>query len=113
MLPTNRLIKSSICDGHRATIEEKKIMPVQGQGTVWGTHIGAGRARHGTGWLQQLRTWWAIRRTVRQDARLTTVRAGWDATRETLKPQRVEAAADMAVEQGALSTATRLYGLTL
>ena len=94
-------------------MEEKNIMQVQVQGTVWGTHIGVGRARHGAGWLQQLRIRWAIRRTVRQEARLTTVRAGWDATRETLKPQCVEAAADMAAEQGALSTPTRLYGLTL
>ena len=87
-------------------------MQTHGQGTVWGTHIGVGRARHGAGWLQQLRTWWATHRSVRQDAKLATARACWDATRETLKPQRVEAAAEMAAEQGALPTATMLYGLT-
>jgi hypothetical protein len=88
-------------------------MRAHGQTTVWGTHIGVGRARGGAGWYQQLREWWAAHKAARQQARLSALSGCWDAEREALKPLRAEAAPEMAAAQGALSMATMLYGLTL
>ncbi len=88
-------------------------MPAHGNATVWGSHIGAGRASHGGGWYQQLRDWWQAHKTARQQVRHTALNACWDAERETVRPLRAEAAPDMVAAQGAFSVATQLYGLTL
>jgi hypothetical protein len=92
---------------------KEMIMRSHGQATVWGTHIGVGRARDGAGWYQQLKEWWAARASVRQQAKCAALNACWDAKREVFKPLRAEATPEMAAAQGALSMATMFSGLTL
>jgi hypothetical protein len=87
-------------------------MRTPGQAMVWGTHIGGGRAQDGAGWYQQLRGWWAARKTARRQAQLAAIQGRWDAEREAVRPLCAEAAPEMAVAQNALSVATLLYGLT-
>jgi hypothetical protein len=86
-------------------------MQAHGQGMLWGTHVGVGRARHSAGWRQPLRQWWAAHKAERQRATLGTIRNCWDAKHEAFRPLRAEAASDMAAAQSALSVVTRLYGL--
>ena len=86
-------------------------MPVHGHTTTWGAHIGLGRARDAKGWYEHLQAWWAAHKAMRDEARLATFRARGDATRETLKPCRAEAAADMVAAKHAFSTATALGDL--
>ena len=88
-------------------------MHAHGHTTVWGTHIGVGRARDAKGWYDHLKEWWAAHKAMRREARLATLSARWDAQREALKPFRAEAAADMVAAEHAFSTATTLYGLAL
>jgi hypothetical protein len=88
-------------------------MRAHGYTTVWGSHISVGRARHSTGWLQQLREWWVVYKVARRHAQLEALNGCWDANREVLKPIRAEAATEMAAAQGGLSVATQLYGLTV
>jgi hypothetical protein len=92
--------------------KEKTLMQAHGHTTVWGTHIGVGRAKDGAGWYQQLREWWAAHKAARQQAKLAALTSCWDAEHETFKPLRAEAAPEMAATQGALSVATMLYGLS-
>jgi hypothetical protein len=84
-------------------------MRSSGNTTVWGAHIDVARPRPRAGWRQQLKAWWAARR----QANMAALEAAWDARREAVKPRRADAAPEMAVMQGALSTATLLYGLSL
>ena len=79
--------------------------------TVWGTHIGVGRASDAKGWYQQLREWWAARTAAHRQARLAALDACWDARHEAVRPLRAEAAPEMAAAQGALTVATMFYGL--
>jgi hypothetical protein len=87
-------------------------MHANGHTTVWGTHIGIGRSRDARGWYEHLKEWWQARKAARRDAKLATLSACWDATREAVTPCRAEAAPEMAVSQHALSVATMLYGLS-
>ena len=87
-------------------------MRSHGHATIWGTHVGEGRASDAKGWYQQLREWWAARNAARHEARRAALSAGWDAEREAVRPLRTDAAADMAAAQAGLSVATLLYGLS-
>ena len=82
-----------------------------GHATIWGAHIGIGCTRDGAGWYQQLRDWWVAHKGARQEGKLASLSACWNADRELYKPLCAEAALEMAIVQGALSTATQPYSL--
>jgi hypothetical protein len=80
--------------------DNKEItMPAHGHTTVWGTHIGVGRAKDATSWYDQLKAWWATQKAMRREAQLT------------VKPLRADAAADMVAPAHARSTAMALCDL--
>jgi hypothetical protein len=86
-------------------------MHANGHTTVWGTHIGVTRARDSKSWYQQMKEWWAAHQAARHDAKLATLTARWDATREAVRPLRADAAIDMVASTHACSTTTALCGL--
>jgi hypothetical protein len=86
-------------------------MSAHGHATVWGTHIGIGRARDTKGWYQQLAVWWADRKAARHDARLATLNARWDARREAVLLNHADAAVDIVARTHAFSTTTALCDL--
>ena len=86
-------------------------MYANGHTIIWGTHIGVGRATDGKGWYQQLRAWWTTHRAARHEAKLTTLRARWDARREAVRPRRADTAIDMVAFKYACSTSTPLCDL--
>jgi hypothetical protein len=88
-------------------------MRAHGHTTVWGTHIGIGRARGDASWYQQVKEWWQAHKIERQQTKLAALNACWDAEREVVRPLRAEAALEMVAAQHAFSTAIRLYGLTV
>ena len=47
-------------------------------------------------------------KTTRRQAKLASLNACWDATHEAVRPQRADAAPEIAVAQAALSMATLL-----
>jgi hypothetical protein len=100
--------------GRSYRTEEKKeiIMHTNEHTTVWGTHIGLGRARDTKSWYQQLRDRWAAHKAARQQASLEALHRCWDAKREAVTPHRAEAAPEMAAAYHAISVATMLYGLS-
>ncbi len=79
--------------------------------TVWGTHIGVGRASNTKGWYQQLREWWAAHTAARRQTQRAALSACWDAQHEAVRAPRADAAPEMAAAHAALSVATLLYGL--
>ena len=86
-------------------------MPAYGHTTVWGTHIGIGRASDAKSWYQQLNAWWAEHKAARRDAHLASLNARWDARREAVRPLHTDAAIDMVARAHAFSTTTALCDL--
>jgi hypothetical protein len=86
-------------------------MHIHGHTTVWGTHIGVGRATDSKGWYQQLKEWWVAHQAARHDAKLATLTARWDARREAVHPLRADAAIDLVASTHASSTTTALCDL--
>jgi hypothetical protein len=98
---------------HVSKKDKGEIIMSHGHATIWGTHIGVGRARDAKGWSQQLRDWWTAHKAARRQARLAALDACWDAQREAVRPLRADAAPDIVAAQHAFATATRLYGLAV
>jgi hypothetical protein len=88
-------------------------MHVNGHTTVWGTHLGVGRATDHQGWYQQLKDRWAAHKAARHDAKLATLRARWDARREVVRPLHADAASDMVTSTHVFSTTTVLCDLSV
>jgi hypothetical protein len=88
-------------------------MQSHGHTTVWGTHIGIGRASGGQSWYQQLRDWWIARKAARHAAQLAALKARWDVRREVVTPYRADAAPEMIEAQGVFSTMGQLHELAL
>jgi hypothetical protein len=84
-------------------------MAAHGHTTTWGTHIGVGRAPQRQGRYAQFKTWL----TARQNAKLATLRAQWDARREAVRPFRSDAAIDMVPAAYTDTTARALCELSL
>jgi hypothetical protein len=88
-------------------------MSAHGHTLHWGTHIGVGRATDGKGWYQQVKAWWTAHKAARQEAKLATLRAYWDARREAVRPLHADAAVDMVASTHAFSTTTALCDLSV
>jgi hypothetical protein len=86
-------------------------MPAHGHTTVWGMHIGVGRARDAKGWYQQLKEWWADHKAARREVSLAGLTARWDAKREALRLQHADAAVDMVGPAHVCSTTAALCDL--
>jgi hypothetical protein len=86
-------------------------MHANGHTTVWGTHIGVTRARDTKSWYRQLRDWWTAHTAARRAAKLATLSACWDASREAVRPLHADAALDMVASTHACSTTTALCDL--
>jgi hypothetical protein len=88
-------------------------MNANGHTTVWGTHIGVGRARDMKGWYHEVKDWWAAHKTARHEARLATLKARWNARREAVRPLPADAALDLVASTHAFSTTTAFCDLSL
>ena len=88
-------------------------MSAHGYTLPWGTHIGVGRASDRQRWYQQMQDWWAAHKAARQEAKLATLRAQWDARREAVRPLHANAAVDMVASAHAFSTTTALCDLSV
>ena len=89
------------------------MMHAHGHTTVWGTHIGVGRARNTKSWFQRLWDWWAAHKAARQEARLAALKTRWDAKRESVRRLHADAASDLVAPTHAFSTTTALCDLAL
>jgi hypothetical protein len=88
-------------------------MHANGHTTVWGTHIGVGRARDVKGWYHELKEWWAAHKAARHEAKLATLKARWDARREAVRPLHADGASDMVASTHAFSTTTAFCDLSI
>jgi hypothetical protein len=88
-------------------------MNAHGHTTVWGTHIGVGRARDIKAWYHELKAWWAARTSARHEARLAALRARWNARREMVSSLPAVAAVDLIAPTHAFSTTGALCDLSL
>jgi hypothetical protein len=87
-------------------------MSAHGHTTVWGTHVGTGRAIDAKGWYQQLKEWWQSHKATRQEARLAALKARWDANREAVRFLHADAAVDMVAPAHVFSTTTAMCDLS-
>jgi hypothetical protein len=98
----------------KMAVRKKEVtMHANGHTTVWGTHIGVGRATDGKGWFQQVKEWWAAHKAARQEAKLATLRARWDARHEAVRPIHADAAIDLVAPAYAGSTIIALSSLSV
>ena len=88
-------------------------MHANGHTSVWGTHIGVGRARDVKGRYHELKDWWLAHKAARHEARLATLKARWNARREVVHPLHADAALDLVASTHAFSTTTALCDLAL
>ena len=86
-------------------------MQAHGHTYAWGTQIGEGRARSGSGWYQRLSVWWESHYAARREATLAALSTHWDAHHEVIIPRCADAAFEMATAPHRLSVDTILYGL--
>jgi hypothetical protein len=88
-------------------------MYAHGHTTVWGTHLGVGRTRDVKGWYHEPKAWWTAHKAACHDARLATLNARWDATREAVRLPHADAASAMVAPEHVFSTTTALCDLAL
>lgn len=88
-------------------------MRAYGHASVWRMHIGVGRSTDAKGWYQQIKKWWVAHTAARQEAKLASLSARWDARREAVHPLHADAAIDMVASTHAFSTTTALCDLTI
>jgi hypothetical protein len=97
----------------KKAVRRKEItMHTHGHTTVWGTHIGIGRARDTKSWYQRLRDWRTVHNAARRQANLEALHRCWDAKREAVISQRAEAAPEMAAAHHGIAVATMFYALS-
>jgi hypothetical protein len=73
--------------------------------------VGIGRVRDAKSWYQQMKQWRAAHMAARHGAKLATLKARWDVTREAVHPFNADAALDMVASTHACSTTTALCDL--
>ena len=88
-------------------------MNANGHTTIWGTHVGIGRAHDVKGWYHELKDWWVAHKAARHEARLATLKTCWNARREAVRPLRADAALDLVASTHAFSTTTAFCDLAL
>ena len=88
-------------------------MRAHGHASVWRMHVGLGRTRVTKSWYEQIRDRWTAYKATRRDAKLATLRARWDASREAVRPLHADAAIDMVASTHAFPTTTALCNLAV
>jgi hypothetical protein len=88
-------------------------MHANGHTTVWGTHIGIGRASETRSWYQQLRDWWTAHKATRQQTSRDALHRCWDAKREGVRTVHAEAAIDLVAAAHAGATIIALSSLSV
>jgi len=86
-------------------------MRAQGHTTVWGTHVGVGRAREHPGVFERLRAWRSSRRLAKRQLALARWEARWDPEREKFRLPSTESALEHVARKAGLSLSMALYNL--